>query len=47
LAKRIGARLEAANGLWRVRLGPYPSQQAAQAAARGFENARIMANDAR
>lgn len=47
LAKSIGARAEAGNGLWRVRLGPYPSQQAAQAAARGFENARIMANDAR
>lgn len=47
LAKSIGARSEAGNGLWRVRLGPYPSQQAAQAAAKGFENARIMANDAR
>lgn len=47
LAKRIGARSEAGNGLWRVRLGPYPSQQTAQAAAKGFENARIMANDAR
>lgn len=47
LAKNIGARWEAGNGLWRVRLGPYSSQQAAQAAAKGFKNARIMANDAR
>ncbi|MEC3911274.1 septal ring lytic transglycosylase RlpA family protein [Sphingobium sp. CR2-8] len=52
LAKTLGARAEASGGLWRVRLGPYPTQQAAQggvkaAAAKGFENARIMANDAR
>jgi rare lipoprotein A len=52
VAKSIGARAEAGGGLWRVRLGPYPTQQAAQAgvrfaAAKGFENARIMANDAR
>jgi rare lipoprotein A len=52
VAKSIGARAEVGAGLWRVRLGPYPTQQAAQAgvrsaAAKGFENARIMANDAR
>ncbi|MFC3441564.1 RlpA-like double-psi beta-barrel domain-containing protein [Sphingobium rhizovicinum] len=50
-AKNVGGRVEAAGNLWRVRLGPYPTQQAAQAgvrsaAAKGFENARIMANDA-
>ena len=52
LAKQLGARVEPGGGLWRVRLGPYPSRQAAQAgmraaAAKGFENSRIMANDAR
>jgi rare lipoprotein A len=52
LAKSLGARTEAGGGMWRVRLGPYPTQQAAQAgvrtaAAKGFENVRIMANDAR
>jgi len=52
LAKSIGARAEPGGGLWRVRLGPYPTQQAAQAAmraaaAKGFQNGRIMANDAR
>ncbi|CCW15899.1 Rare lipoprotein A precursor [Sphingobium indicum BiD32] len=52
LAKRIGARAVEGDGLWRVRFGPYPTQDAAQAgvraaAAKGFENGRIMANDAR
>ena len=51
LATRIGAQAVEGNGLWRVRFGPYPTQEAAQAgvhaaAAGGFENARIMANDA-
>lgn len=50
LATRIGAHAIAGNGLWRVRFGPYPTHDAAQAgvraaAAGGFENARIMAND--
>jgi rare lipoprotein A len=52
LAKSLGARVDAGGGIWRVRLGPYATQQAAQAgvrlaAAKGFENSRIMANDAR
>ena len=52
LAKRIGARAVEGDGVWRVRFGPYPTQDAAQAgvraaAAKGFENGRIMANDAR
>lgn len=52
LAKRIGAMAVQGDGLWRVRFGPYPTQDAAQAgvraaAAKGFENGRIMANDAR
>lgn len=52
LARRIGAGASRAGNLWRVRLGPYPTQAAAQqgvhqAAAKGFENARIMANDPR
>ena len=52
LARRIGASAIEGTGVWRVRFGPYPSQQAAQAgvrsaAAKGFENARIIANDAR
>jgi rare lipoprotein A len=52
LAKSLGGRVEAAGGVWRVRLGPYASKQAAQAGARtaagkGFENATIIANDAR
>ena len=50
LAKKIGAATVAGNGAWRVRYGPYADQNAAQAgvkqaAAKGFENARIMAND--
>lgn len=52
LARQLGARTEQGGGYWRVRLGPYATQQAAQAGlrtatAKGFENARIMANDAR
>ncbi len=52
LAKSLGARVDPGGGIWRVRLGPYATQQAAQAgvrqaAAKGFENSRIMANDAR
>ncbi|MES2156737.1 MAG: septal ring lytic transglycosylase RlpA family protein [Pseudomonadota bacterium] len=51
LATRIGAQAVEGAGLWRVRFGPYPTQDAAQAGVRaaasgGFENARIMANDA-
>ncbi|NML11248.1 septal ring lytic transglycosylase RlpA family lipoprotein [Sphingobium sp. AR-3-1] len=52
LARSLGARVDAGGGIWRVRLGPYATQLAAQAgvrqaAAKGFENSRIMANDAR
>ena len=52
LARQIGARAVAAGPVWRVRYGPYPSQEAAQAgvkaaAAKGFANVRVMANDAR
>jgi rare lipoprotein A len=52
LARRIGAQAVEGDGLWRVRFGPYATQDAAQAgvraaAAKGFENGRIMANDAR
>jgi len=51
-AKTAGARVEQAGAMWRVRLGPYPTLQAAQAAvksvaAKGFENGRIVSNDAR
>ncbi|MFD1105286.1 septal ring lytic transglycosylase RlpA family protein [Sphingobium olei] len=51
-AKSAGARVEQAGMMWRVRLGPYPTLQAAQAAvksaaAKGFENGRIVSNDAR
>ncbi len=50
LAKKIGASTVPGNGAWRVRYGPYADQNAAQAGikqatAKGFENARIMAND--
>lgn len=52
LAKRIGATAVEGGSLWRVRFGPYPTRTAAQAgvraaAAGGFENAPIIANDAR
>jgi rare lipoprotein A len=52
LARRIGGDAVQAGDVWRVRLGPYATQDAAragvrQAASKGFENARIMANDAR
>ncbi|CAM5615819.1 septal ring lytic transglycosylase RlpA family protein [Sphingobium scionense] len=52
LARQIGAHAVAAGPVWRVRYGPYPSQEAAQAgvkaaAAKGFANVRVMANDAR
>ena len=52
LAKRIGATAVESGNLWRVRFGPYPTRTAAQAgvraaAAGGFENAPIIANDAR
>lgn len=51
LARKADAHVEQGGNLWRVRLGPYATQQAALAgvralAAKGFENARIMANDA-
>lgn len=51
LAKKLGARVEAGGGLWRVRIGPYVTQQAAQAgvrsaAAKGFKNVQVVANDA-
>jgi rare lipoprotein A len=50
LAARIGARAVAAGPLWRVRLGPYSTYDAAAqgmrtAAAGGFPEARIVAND--
>ena len=52
LAKRIGAQVHGGEGLWRVRFGPYPTRQAAQAgvraaAAQGLANMPIMANDER
>lgn len=52
LARTVGAGVVEGGGVWRVRYGPYPTRQAAQAgvrqaAAKGFENARITANDAR
>lgn len=52
VAKGVGGRVVEGGGVWRVRLGPYPTQDAAKAgvrtaATKGFENARIMANDAR
>ncbi|MEA3542425.1 MAG: SPOR domain-containing protein [Pseudomonadota bacterium] len=52
LAKRIGAQVHGGQGLWRVRFGPYPTRQAAQAgvraaAAQGLANMPIMANDER
>ncbi|MGE4323893.1 MAG: septal ring lytic transglycosylase RlpA family protein [Sphingobium sp.] len=52
VARSIGASIVQGGGVWRVRYGPYPTRQAAQAgirqaAAKGFENARIMANDTR
>jgi rare lipoprotein A len=52
LAASIGARAEPGGALWRVRLGPYTTRQAAQAgvraaAAKGFEKATILANDGR
>ncbi|MEQ6332430.1 septal ring lytic transglycosylase RlpA family protein [Sphingobium sp. MK2] len=52
LAKRIGATAVESGNLWRVRFGPYSTRTAAQAgvraaAAGGFENAPIIANDAR
>lgn len=50
LAGQIGAWVAQSNGLWRVRYGPFSSQAAAQqgvekASAKGYSNARIMAND--
>ncbi|MBK5265649.1 MAG: septal ring lytic transglycosylase RlpA family protein [Alphaproteobacteria bacterium] len=50
LAVQIGAWTVEGNGLWRVRFGPYSSEAAAQqgvekATAKGYANARIMAND--
>lgn len=52
LARMIGASAVEGGGLWRVRYGPYPTRQGAQAgvrqaAAKGFENAHITANDPR
>jgi rare lipoprotein A len=48
LASRIGAGIVEGGGLWRVRLGPYPSADAARRAAvsKGYTGAQIMANDA-
>lgn len=50
LAAKLGAHVVGAGGIWRVRYGPYPSEQAAQsgltqAQAAGFDGARIMLND--
>ena len=47
-----GAQVHGGEGLWRVRFGPYPTRQAAQAgvraaAAQGLANMPIMANDER
>ena len=52
LARQLGASVVPAGNLWRVRYGPYPTQGAAAAgvraaAAKGYQNVRIMANDAR
>lgn len=50
-AKRCGGFVDqSANGLWRVRMGPYDSQTKARdgvaaAAKSGFQGARIMVND--
>lgn len=48
LARRIGGSVVKGDGFWRVRLGPYPSVDAARraAASKGFAGAQIMANDA-
>ncbi|MDZ7896158.1 MAG: septal ring lytic transglycosylase RlpA family protein [Sphingobium sp.] len=50
VARAIGASVAQAGTYWRVRLGPYASQAAAQdgvrkAASKGFAGARIVAND--
>lgn len=50
LAAQLGAWVAERNGLWRVRLGPYDSEAAARqgvekAEAKGYSQARIMAND--
>lgn len=50
LAAQLGAWVADGNGLWRVRLGPYANEAAARqgvekAAAKGYSQARIMAND--
>lgn len=52
LAAQIGAWVAERNGLWRVRFGPYSSEFAARqgvekAVAKGYSNARILANDGR
>lgn len=52
LAAQIGAWVAEGNGLWRVRFGPYASEAAARqgvekASAKGYSNARILANDGR
>ncbi len=49
-ARRAGASLSGANGVWRVRTGPYQDAASALrgvelAAASGFNGARIMVND--
>ncbi|MET0361850.1 MAG: septal ring lytic transglycosylase RlpA family protein [Sphingobium sp.] len=46
LARSIGASAVESGGIWRVRFGPYPSQEAAQAgvraaAAKGYPDARV------
>lgn len=50
VARAIGASVAQTGSYWRVRLGPYASQAAAQdgvrkAASKGFAGARIVAND--
>lgn len=50
LARKVGGSTTQAGKIWRVRLGPFATQAAAQqavrsVAAKGLENARIMAND--
>ena len=52
LADRVGARVEKAGALWRVRSGPFATRQAAQAelraaAAKGVENGSVIPHDGR
>lgn len=49
-ARKLGAKISPAGNLYRVRLGPFPSEAAAsaavkQAAGKGYPGGRIMANE--